>query len=299
MELQHLCLLLIVAAPCITQCEPHFLRERYIRKLALKGSPAIPGCLVKSPETEIHKIDYMSESSVSEDIPFYESEESSNSGKNVNKNSEVLGCCPKEDYDHMLDLLSHDDFYVIDIALLLNYFHPWIDGWVPWLNEHYRLGKRLYILDFVAQAVVDYNYTIPKYFQILHYEPQVSNAVMNNVLKQLKEAFSITRDEDRWKSGVLQVDLLSLAIAGFAVDHADRMQFPESDRNYSKVVYMTSPTRLYGRYISQPHEHKIFEDIVRFNGLGSLVQFRILHFHDGTWTDLPWSITQPLHFESV
>ena len=150
------------------------------------------------------------------------------------------------------------------------------------------MGKRLYILDFAAQPVVDYNHSIPKYFQILRYQPEVSNAVMNNVLKQLKVAFSITRDEPRWESGVLQVDLLNLAIASFAVGHADRMQFPENDRQPSNVIYMTSPTTLYGKYISWPNKHKIFEDIVKSNGLGSLIKFRILGARNGAWTDLPF-----------
>ena len=295
MELQHLCLIILATAPCVTQCGPHFLRERYIRKFGLERAPVTAVCLHQPVGYEAHIIDYMSESdSVSVDIPFSESEVTEESNERVpyvEPKSEGLECCPIEDYDHVLDSLSHDDFYVIDSALLRNYFHPWIDGWVPWVNQHYRLGKRLYILDFAAQAVVDFNCSldsIPKCFQILRYQPEVSDAVMNSVLKQLKEAFSITRDEPRWKSGVLQVDLLNLAIARFAVDHADRMQFPENDRHPSNAVYMTSPTTSYGGYVSWPNKHKIFEDIVRANGLGSLIQLRILDAQDGGWTDLPF-----------
>ena len=43
-----------------------------------------------------------------------------------------------------------------------------------------------------------------------------------------------------------------------------------------------------GRQAPGLQKQKIFEDIVRFNGLGSLVQFRILHSHNGTRTDLPF-----------
>jgi hypothetical protein len=60
----------------MTQCGPHFLRERYIRKFGLKGAPVTPVCLLQPPGPEMHGIDYMSESgSASEDIPFSESEE--------------------------------------------------------------------------------------------------------------------------------------------------------------------------------------------------------------------------------
>jgi hypothetical protein len=244
-----LLLLLITIAPSIILCGQHFLRERYTRKLRL-ACTINPVCLLQPPETESHKMDYLSEtaSSVSKDIPFTKSEEpeSETYSTDSSASSEGLKCCfPEQDYDHVLDTLSHEDFYVVDYALLNNCFMSWITGWIPWLNEHYRLGKRLYVLDFVAQEVVDYNRTMPKYFQIIRYQPEVTNAVMNNVLKQLKEAYSITRDDWRWKMGVLQVDLLSLAIAGYALEHADRMQFPESDRQPSKVVYMTSPTSNY------------------------------------------------------
>ena len=293
---QHQCLLLllITIAPSIILCGPHFLRERYICKLGL-ACPVSPVCLLQPPGTETHKMDYMSESeaSVSEDISFKESEESDeNETYSTDRpvTSEGLECCfPEEDYDHVLDSLSHEDFYVVDFALVNNCFMSWITGWIPWLNEHYRLGKRLYVLDFVAQEVVDIHAkSMPKYFQIIRYQPEVTNAVMNNVLKQLKEAYSIDRDNWQWKVGVLQVDLLSLAIAGYAVEHADRMQFPESDRRPSKVIYMTSPTTNYCLKIASQGDHKIFEGIVSSNGLGNLLQFRQLLFGRGKWIDLPF-----------
>ena len=279
----------------IALCEcggPLFLRERYLRKLKLENAPEKPLCLLQPPGTDIQVIDYMSESisSSSEDIPFSESEESKKSGFCTDPISKDL---ESNEFDHTLDLLSHDDFYVVDTALVLSYDMSFIEGWVPWLEEHYRRGKRLYILDFVAQEVVDHGDTVPKYFQILQYEPEVSNAVMNDVLKQLKVAFSITQDDPLWKTGLMQVDLLNLAIASFAVDHADRMQFPENDRQPSKQFYLTSPTTPYYQFIYWPKDHEKYDDIIRANGLGSLMQFRRFDFQGGTWTDLPCRDSEP------
>ena len=86
------------------------------------------------------------------------------------------------------------------------------------------------------------------------------------------------------------VDLLSLAIANFAVQHADPTQFPENDRQPSKIIYLTSPTTPYFQLIYWPvsqQSHKKFADILEANGLGSHMQIRCLHFRGGTWTDLP------------
>jgi hypothetical protein len=57
--------ILIIVAPSIILCGPHFLRERYIQKLGLE-SPIRPICLRQPLGTESYKMDYMSESASSE-----------------------------------------------------------------------------------------------------------------------------------------------------------------------------------------------------------------------------------------
>jgi hypothetical protein len=80
-------------------------------------------------------MDYMSESASSESEVILSSDSEESNETYVTDGSKAtagLECCfSKEDYDHTLDSLSHEAFYVLDYALLNNCFMPWIKGWIP------------------------------------------------------------------------------------------------------------------------------------------------------------------------
>ena len=42
--------------------------------------------------------------------------------------------------------LSHDNVYILDQSLVLGSINGDISGWNVWVDEHVRLGKKMYIL---------------------------------------------------------------------------------------------------------------------------------------------------------
>ena len=98
----------------------------------------------------------------------------------------------------LLHLLPHDVVCMVDSILLVYYHHEDIAGWKEWVDEHYRLGRRVYMLDFAAEQAIrdwaEFGLSIPECFQILKYEPKLSEGKLQKVLNDSVSAIGINCD---------------------------------------------------------------------------------------------------------
>ena len=180
---------------------------------------------------------------------------------------------------------------MVDSTSLVYYHHEDIAGWNEWVDEHYRLGRRVYMLHFAAEQVIrdwaEFGLSIPECFQILKYEPKLSEGKLQKVLNDLVSAMEINCDNTYWRTGALQLDLQGVSVAGYVFDHADPSQFSEADRSSTGVVYMSSKSLFCCQFLSSARHREIFNAVIRDNGLGRLIPCRWIDKNcRGRWKDM-------------
>ena len=197
------------------------------------------------------------------------------------------------DDDELIDLfesLPHDAICMVDSGLLIYYQNGFLPGWQEWVDEHYRLGRRLYMLDFAARFVMivgaELGLKIPECFQVLKYQPKISEDKLQKVLRDVVLAMDVDCHVFDWGTGSLPLDLQGVAAAWYVFNHADPSQFSEADRASSGVVYMSSKANVFGEYLGTAAQRDTFETVIRDNGLGRLVPCRRIQYFRGYWKDL-------------
>ena len=180
--------------------------------------------------------------------------------------------------------LPHDVICIADSNLLVYYHNGMVNGWKQWVDEHYRQGRRVYALDFSAKVVSGYGWTIPECFQVLKYQPIISEQKLEKVLQDVVSAFDVNCDRLAWRLGALQLDLQEIAVAGYIFDHAEPSQFTEADRTSSGVVFMSPIYSVMKWYLGSKKDHKKWREVIRANDFGRLIPCR--YIRNGGWEDL-------------
>ena len=226
------------------------------------------------------------ENQISNDSP---SPEVTNSGIVVPPGFVVIPY-PNVNRTAVFDSLPHDVICMIASDLAIFYQNGFINAWKEWVDEHVRLGRKLYMIDFAAEQVTrngaKYGITIPECCQVLKYEPKVPEDKLQKVLEEVVAALCVDCDCFAWRMGSLQVDLQAAAVAGYVFDHADPSQLTEVDRASSRVVYMSSKVHVFGEYLRFAKQREILAAVIRDNGLGRLIPCRFIFYFYGNWEDL-------------
>ena len=104
---------------------------------------------------------------------------------------------------------------MVDLNMLMYFQNGVISGWKEWpewVDEDCRLGRRVYMLIFAADIVIrivgDLGFTIPDCFQILKYQPKLSEDKLQKVLGDVVSALNVDCDRLSWRCmGTLQIDI--------------------------------------------------------------------------------------------
>ncbi len=173
--------------------------------------------------------------------------------------------------------LSHDNVYILDTKLVTVYQNNSLPGWNTWIDEHFKLGKRLYIL---PQSVPELKGGISsEEFEVLEIEDPKDEEQLNMVYEEIVNDLNIQGNLRRKAQKYIQL----IAYAGYAAASTVQ-QLSDEDVLSGRVVFASNNLKLIKRIMNTTEKQEKVDLALRRMAFEHLNTVRFISKQQ-TWRD--------------
>jgi hypothetical protein len=189
---------------------------------------------------------------------------------------ERLPLIPTKQGERRFEELPRDDVYILDSNLVIAYQKNSIPSWNAWIQDHFKLGKRFYIL---PQTVPELKHGVPEGFEVLDIEDPKDDEQLEMVFEEIADSLNIQgRLREKGK-----IDIQLIAYAGYAAASAVH-QLSDEDVLAGKVVFASNNFKIIRRILLTKEKQDKVDLAIRRMGFEHLNTVRFISKHQ-TWKD--------------
>jgi len=175
------------------------------------------------------------------------------------------------DHWKKLSTMSHDDVYLVDSSLVIQFANGKDQHWFEWATEHLKRGHKFYVL---PTTILDLSRTrLPEGFEeiVLRRNKEISEETLEDALKELFSAIpSHPANQLKFKYA-----LYALLEAGHSYSWCTNV--PPKVRSQKNGIFLTARKNFVQRFLRDPKKRAAIERIIRLQeGLDRLLPVRCI-----------------------